>query len=67
MNKYTPNDFGVFFGWRGIDIMTQTQSQGEIIYASSIPSHSATSMSVRCNTTKASKFLLLNTNYLLIH
>jgi hypothetical protein len=47
--------------------MTQTQSQDELIYASSLGGITATSMNVKCTMTKVTTFLFLRTSYLLVH
>lgn len=67
MNKYSPNNFGAYFGWRGIDIILQTQSQGELMYESRIISKTATSITVRCYMTKVSHFRYIVGNYMLVH
>ncbi len=67
MNKYVPNNFEAYFGWRGIDITLQTQTQGDLMYSSRIVSKTSTSIAVRCYMSKVTHFIFLSGNYLLVH
>ncbi len=67
MNKYTPNNFEAYIGWRAIDLLMQTLTQGELMYSSVITSKTSTSMEVKCHADKVGNFYELIANYLLIH
>ena len=67
MNKYVPNNYVAYFGWRGIDILTQTQTEGELMYMTQIIAKNGTAIDVKCYMSKMSKFIWLKGNYMLIH
>ncbi len=66
INKFGISNYEGYFGWRGVNIIILTQSQGTGVYSAGIKSQTAASIDVECFIYQL-KFVFLTGNYILIH
>jgi hypothetical protein len=66
MNQYGISNYDASFGWRGVNIIFITQSQGVGYYSAGILTKTTTDITVGCYIVQL-KFSFLTGNYLLIH